>query len=140
MKKPKSDYAIQTVTNALRLLDVFREEEEIGVAELARRLGLHKNNVFRLLATLEEQGYITKRDGKIAQLDGQIRLTHKDIQRLKNRLSEFQITAAAAELLHQPRHVIPRPRTRGPPVRYACAYFPFRDSEHTRWSSRLSVL
>jgi DNA-binding IclR family transcriptional regulator len=58
MKKPKSDYAIQTVTNALRLLDVFREEEEVGVAELARRLGLHKNNVFRLLATLEEQGYI----------------------------------------------------------------------------------
>jgi DNA-binding IclR family transcriptional regulator len=58
MKKPKSDYAIQTVTNALRLLDVFREEEEVGVAALARRLGLHKNNVFRLLATLEEQGYI----------------------------------------------------------------------------------
>ncbi|HEY5658461.1 MAG TPA: IclR family transcriptional regulator [Myxococcota bacterium] len=58
MKKPKSEYAIQTVTNALRLLDVFRDEEEVGVAELARRLGLHKNNVFRLLATLEEQGYI----------------------------------------------------------------------------------
>jgi DNA-binding IclR family transcriptional regulator len=31
---------------------------EIGVAELARRLGLHKNNVFRLLATLQEGGYI----------------------------------------------------------------------------------
>jgi DNA-binding IclR family transcriptional regulator len=58
MKKPKSDYAIQTVSNALRLLEAFRDDEEIGVAELARRLGLHKNNVFRLLATLEEQGYI----------------------------------------------------------------------------------
>ena len=58
MKKPKSDYAIQTVTNALRVLGAFRDDDEIGVAELSRRLGLHKNNVFRLLATLEGQGYI----------------------------------------------------------------------------------
>jgi DNA-binding IclR family transcriptional regulator len=58
MKKPKCDYAIQTVTNALRVLDAFRGEDEIGVAELSRRLGLHKNNVFRLLATLEEEGYV----------------------------------------------------------------------------------
>jgi DNA-binding IclR family transcriptional regulator len=28
------------------------------VSELSRRLGLHKNNVFRLLATLEQSGYI----------------------------------------------------------------------------------
>ncbi|MCG8591403.1 MAG: IclR family transcriptional regulator [Proteobacteria bacterium] len=58
MKKPKSDYSIQTVSNALRLLEVFREDAEIGVTELSRRLGLHKNNVFRLLATLEQAGYI----------------------------------------------------------------------------------
>jgi DNA-binding IclR family transcriptional regulator len=58
MRKPKSDYSIQTVANALRLLEEFREDVEIGVAELSRRLGLHKNNVFRLLATLEEGGYI----------------------------------------------------------------------------------
>jgi DNA-binding IclR family transcriptional regulator len=57
-KKPKSDYAIQAVANALRLLHVFRDEEEIGVAELARRLGLPKNNVFRLLATMEEHAFI----------------------------------------------------------------------------------
>ena len=57
-KKPKSDYAIQAVANALRLLQVFRDEDEIGVAELARRLELPKNNVFRLLATMEELGFI----------------------------------------------------------------------------------
>jgi len=32
--------------------------EEIGVTELSKRLKLHKNNVFRLLATLEARGYI----------------------------------------------------------------------------------
>src|SRR5882672_7865202 len=57
-KKPKSDYAIQAVANALRLLHVFRDEDEIGVAELARRLGLPKNNVFRLLATMEDLCFI----------------------------------------------------------------------------------
>jgi DNA-binding IclR family transcriptional regulator len=54
----KSDYSIQTVSNALRLLEAFSEDDELGVSELSRRLGLHKNNVFRLLATLEERGYI----------------------------------------------------------------------------------
>jgi IclR family KDG regulon transcriptional repressor len=42
----------------MRLLEEFRDEEELGVTALARRLGLHKNNVFRLLATLEQQHYI----------------------------------------------------------------------------------
>ncbi len=56
--RPKSDYSIQTVSNALRLLEAFREEGELGVSELSRTLDLHKNNVFRLLATLEERGYI----------------------------------------------------------------------------------
>ncbi len=58
MSKPKSDYVIQTVTNALRLLEAFGRDEELGVTELSRRLSLHKNNVFRLLATLEEKGYV----------------------------------------------------------------------------------
>jgi DNA-binding IclR family transcriptional regulator len=58
MKKPKGDYAIQAVMNAMRLLETFRDEEEQGVTSLAKRLDLHKNNVFRLLATLEQLGYI----------------------------------------------------------------------------------
>ncbi|MCL4686343.1 IclR family transcriptional regulator [Myxococcota bacterium] len=58
MHRAKSEYAIQTVTNALRLLEVFEADEEIGVTDLARRLHLHKNNVFRLLATLEDAGWV----------------------------------------------------------------------------------
>jgi DNA-binding IclR family transcriptional regulator len=58
MKKPKGEYAIQTVVNAMRLMEAFRDEEELGVTELSHLLDLHKNNVFRLLATLEAQGYI----------------------------------------------------------------------------------
>lgn len=61
MKKDKSDYTIQTVANALRVFEEFRGEDELGVTELSRRLVLHKNNVFRLLATLEQHGYIEQR-------------------------------------------------------------------------------
>ncbi|AJE02339.1 IclR family transcriptional regulator [Geobacter pickeringii] len=59
-KKDKSDYMILAVSHALDLLEQFHGEEasELGVTELARRLKLHKNNVFRLLATLEARGYV----------------------------------------------------------------------------------
>ena len=56
--KPRSEYAIQTVTNALRMLEVFHGVSEMGVSDLARHLKLHKNSAFRLLATLELAGYI----------------------------------------------------------------------------------
>jgi DNA-binding IclR family transcriptional regulator len=58
MKRPKGEYAIQTVSNALALLEAFASEVELGVTELSHRLDLHKNNVFRLLATLEQAGYV----------------------------------------------------------------------------------
>lgn len=58
MRRAKSDYVIHTVRNALRVLEAFSDELELGVTELARRLNLPKNNVFRILATLEQQGYV----------------------------------------------------------------------------------
>ncbi|GLI37526.1 IclR family transcriptional regulator [Geobacter hydrogenophilus] len=58
-KKDKSEYIIQAVDHALDLLEQFHEDvDELGVTELSKRLKLHKNNVFRLLATLESRGYI----------------------------------------------------------------------------------
>ncbi|HKE11986.1 MAG TPA: helix-turn-helix domain-containing protein, partial [Myxococcota bacterium] len=48
MHRAKSEYAIQTVSNALRLLEAFDGKEELGVTELAKRLNLHKNHLFRL--------------------------------------------------------------------------------------------
>jgi IclR family KDG regulon transcriptional repressor len=58
-KKEKADYVVQSVDRALDILESFDfNEEELGVTELAHKLNLHKNNVFRLLATLEVRGYI----------------------------------------------------------------------------------
>ncbi|HEX9023573.1 MAG TPA: IclR family transcriptional regulator [Geobacteraceae bacterium] len=58
-KKEKAEYVIQSVCHALDLLEQFRGDvDELGVTELSNRLKLHKNNVFRLLATLESRNYI----------------------------------------------------------------------------------
>jgi len=59
MKREKTNYTIQSVSHAFDVLESFtRTEDELGVTELSKRLSLHKNNVFRLLATLEHRGYI----------------------------------------------------------------------------------
>jgi len=59
VRREKSNYIIQSVAHSLDVLEQFAgEAEELGVTELSKRLKLHKNNVFRLLATLESRGYI----------------------------------------------------------------------------------
>jgi len=59
-KREKQDYTVQSVVHALDILEAFKGniKEDLGVTELSEKLDLHKNNVFRLLATLETRGYI----------------------------------------------------------------------------------
>jgi DNA-binding IclR family transcriptional regulator len=50
---------LSSVRNAARLLKVFRSrEKELGVSELARRLGIGKSSVHRILGTLAGEGLI----------------------------------------------------------------------------------
>jgi IclR family KDG regulon transcriptional repressor len=59
VRREKANYAIQSVSHALDVIEQFNgNADEIGVTELSKRLKLHKNNIFRLLATLEARGYI----------------------------------------------------------------------------------
>lgn len=58
VRREKSNYIIQAVTHALDVLEQFHDDGELGVTELSKRLSLHKNNVFRILASLESRGYI----------------------------------------------------------------------------------
>src|SRR5262245_4454182 len=58
VRREKSNYMIQAVAHALDVLEQFQHDGELGVTELSKRLKLHKNNVFRILATLESRGYI----------------------------------------------------------------------------------
>ena len=59
VRRDKSNYIIQSVSHALDVLEEFRGEvDELGVTELSKKLKLHKNNVFRILATLQSRNYI----------------------------------------------------------------------------------
>jgi DNA-binding IclR family transcriptional regulator len=59
VRRDKSNYIIQSVAHALDVLEEFRgDTDELGVTELSKKLKLHKNNVFRILATLQSRSYI----------------------------------------------------------------------------------
>ncbi len=47
-----------SIEKALDLIEVLKTKDDLGVTELSKILGLNKNNVFRLLATLEVKGII----------------------------------------------------------------------------------
>jgi DNA-binding IclR family transcriptional regulator len=51
---------LQSVTRAVRSLELIAEEGELGVTELGRRLGVHKATASRLAATLAERGLIER--------------------------------------------------------------------------------
>ena len=59
VKREKANYLIQSVSHAIDVLEQLASSSgEVGVTELSKNLKLHKNNVFRLLATLELRGYV----------------------------------------------------------------------------------
>lgn len=54
-------YTIKTVETALFFLNALGEEEgEFGLSDLSKKLGLSKNNVYRLLSTFEKCGYVER--------------------------------------------------------------------------------
>lgn len=59
MSQP-SPYAAPAVEAALSILETLGTAQELGVSELARKLGLGKSSVYRLLATLSRRGYVEK--------------------------------------------------------------------------------
>lgn len=55
-----NQYILQSVSNALSVLDILANHKAMSVAEVAREMKLGKTTAFRLLTTLEYHGYISK--------------------------------------------------------------------------------
>jgi IclR family KDG regulon transcriptional repressor len=53
-------YQVSSVDTALSLLEVIAQQPGSGVTEIAQRSGNTKSQVFRLLYTLEQRGYVRK--------------------------------------------------------------------------------
>ena len=58
MREGDVEGGLKSVASALDLLDCFVEDEELGVSEVARRLGVAKSTAHRLLTTLASRGLI----------------------------------------------------------------------------------
>ena len=57
-----SDYRIAAVDRALVVMEALAERPEQGVTEIAKRPGVTKSLVFRILKTLEARGFASRDD------------------------------------------------------------------------------
>lgn len=64
MGRDKTAYSVQSVDNALDLLEVLTDEStDATLHQLADRLDLSRNKVFRILATFENRGIVVREEG-----------------------------------------------------------------------------
>ncbi|ANE45424.1 IclR family transcriptional regulator [Paenibacillus swuensis] len=57
-----SKLTVRAVERALDILICFTDDTELGLTEIAGRVGLHKSTVHRLLASLENRGFVIRDD------------------------------------------------------------------------------
>jgi hypothetical protein len=80
--------------------DEIRKREALAALRKEQeRLRKEQEQRDRILLNLyrNEDDLVMARDGKLSQVDSQLRLKHNEIRRLKERLSEYQAQAAEAE-------------------------------------------
>ncbi len=99
----RARYRVQAVADAFAVLEALAPSSPVGVSEIARRTGLQKNKAFRLLATLEELGYVQQ-----VQADGDYRLAPGCLSIARAYLSgdplleaAAPVTRALSSLLHE---------------------------------------
>lgn len=65
-KKQRSPrYFVEAAAKALGILETFtRDEQELSIAEAARRCRMTYSSAFRILYTLEKRGYVRRSPGK----------------------------------------------------------------------------
>ncbi|MFP7484501.1 IclR family transcriptional regulator [Priestia filamentosa] len=85
----KEGYLLSSVKNAMKILRLFSiEEPELGVTEIASKIGLSKSSTHRLILILLQEGYIVKNKDNsryrlglsLLTLSGVI-INHKEIHR-----------------------------------------------------------
>lgn len=59
--KPQERYIVPGLVRGLKILQCFSDEDqELGVSEIARRIGTTRSTAFRLVYTLEHLGFLTR--------------------------------------------------------------------------------
>ena len=89
----KQNYLSSTIQRALNILNLFKEHPTLSFTEIQRLLGYNKTTLFRVLATLQHNRYVSKDQSGGYQLGLNIFI-------LGNRISaEYQLKKVAAPLM-----------------------------------------
>jgi IclR family KDG regulon transcriptional repressor len=138
-KPKKRGQYLQSVTNALRILEELGSQKAVGLSDLARRLDLGKSTCYRLLTTLESRDFVRqhKDTGKYSLgprticLAGQFLESNVVYQAAKPVLKELvRRTGEAA-------HVAVLDRDRALFVAKVDSEHPFRMMSHIGWRAPL---
>ncbi|MBO5544748.1 MAG: IclR family transcriptional regulator [Oscillospiraceae bacterium] len=61
-RENESRYILSSVDNALSILNLFFDHEELSVSEVGKLTGMSRSTAFRFMLTLESRGFVTKTD------------------------------------------------------------------------------
>ena len=97
---------VRSVVLITGVMEALADEKQLGVSELAARLGIHKSTVYRFLSSLQQLGYVrqnaeTEKYGlsyKILDLAGRI-LSNIDVRQAARPIME-QISDKTRETVH----------------------------------------
>lgn len=59
---PEGNTVIQSVSRAIQIIRCFEDNEELGVTEISKIIGLHKSTTFGLISTLEANKLLEKNE------------------------------------------------------------------------------
>lgn len=98
----KSGTGLKTVERAFAVLELLKEEKEVGVAELSREMDLPKSTVHDYLRTLTSMEYVVNEDGryrlgfKLLEFGGQMKYRNRlfyiakpELERIAERTGEI---------------------------------------------------
>lgn len=93
----KTSYSIQSVDNALRLLELLSEENgDVRLTHLSEKMDMNKANVFRLLATFEQRGFVER-----SEHSGKYRLGHAAFEVGQKMLLRMELLRKAKPIMEQ---------------------------------------
>jgi len=97
MKREKSEYAVQAVSNAIDILELLGDKDhELSITDIVSDLNLTRSNVNKLLATLELLGYVEHN-----RYTGNFRLGVKTFQISQAYINKLNITEISIQVLQQ---------------------------------------
>ncbi len=100
MADAEHEGGLKSVASAIELLDCFVTDEELGVSQVARRLGVAKSTAHRLLTTLAAGGLIEQNPA-----NGRYRLGLRLFELGHLALSRFELRRESRALLEELREV-----------------------------------